>query len=49
MAAMYVSLDGELLKAKGDIENQIRTYGGASDSKIHALPSTAAGTVPGNR
>jgi hypothetical protein len=23
----------ELLKAKGDIENQIRTYGGASDSK----------------
>ena len=28
----YRSMD-ELLKAKGDIENQIRTYGGASDSK----------------
>jgi hypothetical protein len=28
----YRSMD-ELLKAKGDIENQIRTYGGVSDSK----------------
>jgi hypothetical protein len=28
----YRSMD-ELLKAKGDIENQIRTYGGKADSK----------------